>query len=541
MDHGRTGARYRFRVPTPGSGRAVNYLVNAFVALFAVAMLLVAAASGVSTLRDAAAREGVLRRLIRPPSSDDIARGRNWGPARVRTGDHGPVCYVERQHYVSGKNGGWRTDASAWLGSAPTLDLGAARYALDLPSARFDPLDPWVTYDEARYRAAINFLPGGRLRHQCIDDGGVLFADVCVGAGGRTAACAREERTTLTLGSGLPTARVRLHASNAAGGLALTTLAFALLALYGWRAVRVGPIVDTLAAWTPVPPSSRGLFFWGLGVFTATALVAWICLSEEQASAPRYVFGYAFANVVLVAIAVGLRLAYDRGRKLLRAVAPIEAAETARLARVGEGHVELVTRVAADAPTVNFPGLPPCAFLRVDMKRHVMVGRSRRTEPVRVVGWPAQVPIEDPSGAGVLETYAASFDLRARFLTVAGDAARTLLAQLAATPFGRPDIGAVEGLSLELEVSYLEPGESVYLLGGVQRIIAPRADASYRTMESRPVVADDQGRLVVHAGHEATLLGALHRERWYLIAAGGVVAATSASLVAACAWLFSRA
>jgi hypothetical protein len=541
MDHGRTGARYRFRVPTPGSSLAASYLINAFVALFAVAMLLGAAAFGITTLGEATAQEGVLRRLTRSPSSDDIARGRNWGRAVLRTADHRPVCYIEHQHYVSGKNGGWRTDGLDWVGQEPTLELGTATYGLNLRAVTFDPLEPRVTDDASRQRSLVRFDPGGRLRDQCLDDGAPVFADVCFSRHGHTIACSATERTTLTLGGGLPTARIRTHASDAASGLAFTTLAFALLALYGWRAARAGAIVDTLAAWSPLSPPARGSFWRGLAGATVAALAGWIALAAAPTRTPHYVGGYAFATVVLAAIAAGLVWAFDRRLTLTRALAPVDAAETMRLAHVGPGHAELVARVKADAPTVSFPGLPPCAFVRVVVKRFIHRGRQQSSELLRAAGWPARVPIEDASGEGLLELSSATLDLRACFFRATGADARELLAQLSATPFGRASLDRGPTDNLEVEVSYLEPGESVYLLGGVRRVLDPRADASYRALETRPVVADDQGRLVVHAGHEGTLVRSLRRERGYLLAAGGLLAATSAALVAACAWLLARA
>jgi hypothetical protein len=540
MDHGRTGARYRFRVPTPGSGLLVNLTLNAVLGIFAAGGLFAVGALGGASLQTMSA-DGPLRRLLRSPSADDIARGRNWGRAVLRTADHRPVCYIEHQHYVSGKSGGWRTDGSAWVGSAPTLELGTATYALGLYSVTFDPLEPRATDDESRRRALVRFDAGGRIRDQCIDDGAAVFADLCFARGGSTVACSATERTTLTLGSGLPTARIRTHASDVASGLASTVLALALLALYGWRAVRAGAIVDALAAWSPFSPPARGSFRWGLAGATVAALAGWIALAAAPARIPHYVGGYAFATVVLAAVAAGLVWAFDRQRTLNRALAPVDAAETTRLAHVGQGHAELVARVKADAPTVSFPGLPPCAFVWVGVKCFVGAGRHQRSELLRAAGWPARVPIEDASGEGLLVLSSASLDLRACFFRATGAHARELLAQLSATPFGRAALDRTPADNLEVEVNYLTPGESIYLLGSTRRVIDPRADPSYRGAGTLPVIAADQGRLVVHAGHEGTLVRSLRRERGYLLAAGGLVAAISAALVAACAWLLARA
>ena len=510
MENGRTGTRYRLLLPTHGTGRVGNALINFFLAFLAAGLLLGCATVAVRSMRAATSPAGVLRRLLRDPTEVDVAAGRTWGPATLRTSDAGPLCFVERQHYVSGKNGGWRTDSWAWTGADPMLELGRVTFRRNLQALAFDPREPAVVADEAVHRARINFAPGGRLRAQCLYDGTSAFADLCVAPGAHTAGrCADDSATTLTLGHGSPAARVRKHANSAAAGLTAALVAAALLAAYVWRALRRGAIVEALGAWSRAPlPGSRAPMWVGLGA----------------------------------AVAAGLVAANDRRRKVTRAIEPVEAAETSRLARVGEGMAEIEVRVRADAPTAEVPSVGSFAFVRVDVKRAVAVGRSVTLVHLHTASWPATVPVEDPSGVGLLDPADATLDLRARFVQASGAAAVALLDRLAQTPFGRTGAEQDPNVSIEVEVSYLLPGDALYLLGHIRRVEDPSASTTYRAMGTLPVITATEGaQLAVHAGREATLLRGLATERVYLTLAMCGLAGGSAGLVAALAWLATRA
>ena len=58
------------------------------------------------------------------------------------------------------------------------LELGRSTFRLNLQAVEFDPRDPDVVADESAHRARINFVPGGRLREQCLHDGATAFADL---------------------------------------------------------------------------------------------------------------------------------------------------------------------------------------------------------------------------------------------------------------------------------------------------------------------------------------------------------------------------
>jgi len=544
MENGRTGTRYRLLLPTHGTGRVGNALINFFLAFLAAGLLLGCATVAVRSMRAATSPAGVLRRLLRDPTEVDVAAGRTWGPATLRTSDAGPLCFVERQHYVSGKNGGWRTDSWAWTGADPMLELGRVTFRRNLQALAFDPREPAVVADEAVHRARINFAPGGRLRAQCLYDGTSAFADLCVAPGAHTAGrCADDSATTLTLGHGSPAARVRKHANSAAAGLTAALVAAALLAAYVWRALRRGAIVEALGAWSRAPlPGSRAPMWVGLGAAVALACAAAIAVATARTVIPHYVSGYVFAAFVLAAVAAGLVAANDRRRKVTRAIEPVEAAETSRLARVGEGMAEIEVRVRADAPTAEVPSVGSFAFVRVDVKRAVAVGRSVTLVHLHTASWPATVPVEDPSGVGLLDPADATLDLRARFVQASGAAAVALLDRLAQTPFGRTGAEQDPNVSIEVEVSYLLPGDALYLLGHIRRVEDPSASTTYRAMGTLPVITATEGaQLAVHAGREATLLRGLATERVYLTLAMCGLAGGSAGLVAALAWLATRA
>ncbi len=152
------------------------------------------------------------------------------------------------------------------------------------------------------------------------------------------------------------------------------------------------------------------------------------------------------------------------------------------------------------------------------------------------------VPDQAPSGSGLLELAEATLDLRARFFHVSGSDAVKLLYELAHTPFGSTGVEHEHNVSLEVEVSYLEAGDALYLLGLIRRVEDPSAPASYRNMGTLPVItATDAHRLAVHAGTERSLLRGLALERTYLAMVMGAGATLAASLVAALAWLATRA
>ncbi len=544
MEQGRTGTRYRLLLPIRGTGRITAYFVNALLGLMAAMFVVALAVVCVRSMREATSPQGVLQRLRRASTADDLARGRAWGSGTFRTSDGHALCYVEHQHYVSGKNGGWRMDSWAWVGRDPVVEVGASTFGVDGDAFSFDPRRTDVVADDVYIRQQVNFRTDGRLVQQCVSPGEAVFVDLCVDTlRGRAGACAAGHGSVITRGDGTPRTRIRSHASEAAGGLTAGYLLVAALALYLWRALKGGAVVAALGTWSKRPPARSRLFVYvGIGGALLLALLSGFSFGTADTVVPHYVGGYVFGAFALASVASLGVLAHARRERVLRAIAPVEEAQTTRLAKVGEGMAELAVRVKADAPTVTLPGHAPRAFVRVDVQRAVTVGRNVTLVPVRKASWPATVPVEDPSGDGVLELRQAVLDTRATFRTLTGDDAHAYLRALAETPFGHVGLDGDPTLCIEVEESWLEPGESLYLLGHIRRVEDPKAAASYRMIATVPVVSAAQdAELCVHAGNERSLLGSLALERTYLtmgLAAGVLL---SAALVGAFAHLWSLA
>ncbi|MFO0652182.1 MAG: hypothetical protein U0326_38540 [Polyangiales bacterium] len=307
-----------------------------------------------------------------------------------------------------------------------------------------------------------------------------------------------------------------------------------------WRVCKAGALVDALRGWSrePPTPSRTPLQIAGL----AAVVGAWIyaaarSVGVEDVNNP-HLTGYGFGvSAVVAALLVGLALR-DRAVKVSLAMAPCIAAETARLARVGEGGAELAVRVRADAPTVTLPGHTPHAFVRVTVKRVVQAGRNRVAQELHTASWPATIPVEDPSAAGVLDLTGAAVDLRTTFRTVRDNEAYELLRHLASTPFGDRTSAAGHYIALEVEESFIDPGEHLYVLGDIHRVQNAEAQSLYRVMDTVPVIASSNpAKLAVYAGSERALLASLSRER---VVASGVTAllvASSSALAVALGYL----
>lgn len=100
--------------------------------------------AGLSALVRAIDPQSELHRLRRPVTAAERSRGVVRGAAVVspETPTMG-LCRIEHQHYVSGKNGGWRTDATYVISQQATLVLEGTRYHLAF-SAGAAPSSPFA-------------------------------------------------------------------------------------------------------------------------------------------------------------------------------------------------------------------------------------------------------------------------------------------------------------------------------------------------------------------------------------------------------------
>lgn len=558
MEHGRTGSRYRFFFPVPGSGRLGVAFVNVFVWMLALGFIVSVGQFVRSGVREATDGHSPLYRLNRATDAFDARLRRERGSAVVTGAYDPPLCVVEHQHYVSGKNGGWRTDGTWRVGESAriTATLGpdapsttASSRPVDPSTLQFDPRRVVVADNdrEAEFRVRCAGLPeGGRVVSQCARAGATVFFEGCVDAMGALGGCANGEGLAITTGDGTPQRRVDAHANSVAASISGGMLLAVLLMLYGLYVLRARPLAAALLRWNP--PRQEVSYVAPILALVAVTGAAWAISVTRSLDAARDsardvpTFGYAM-GVTVIAFALGMAIwAWDRRRKLVLAMEPVERSETSRLARTAPGVAELAVRVRKDAPTVQVPDHPPHAFVQVEVREAVRRGRSVNMVPLRTASWPAQLAVEDPSGQGMLELTHAEFDLRATFRTVSGDAAQELLRKLADTPFSLVTSRTYESTpTLEVEVSYLDPGESVYLLGNARRMEDPEAQSTYRAMGTVPVIGGaPDARLIVFAGSERSLLTVLGRERAYCEVLGVGFALMSLSHAVVLAYLAAR-
>ena len=221
MEHGRTARRYRFLIPAQGSGYVGTLVINLFIAMLVCGVcvgMVVAARAG---LHNVFSSQSVLYRLTRPLTEAERAEGRVRGAGVFRAPDSMGLCLAEHQHYVSGKNGGWRTDGGYWIGNHVTFDQGAETWEVGLSGVVFDPYE-WSIADaemEAYFRGVVSFQVGGRVVFACARPGQAAFVEGCASGGGRLGPCSDGANTVITLGDGSPRPRIRKHASETAAQL----------------------------------------------------------------------------------------------------------------------------------------------------------------------------------------------------------------------------------------------------------------------------------------------------------------------------------
>lgn len=544
MEQGRTGARYRFLIPIIGGSVAGAVFLTLFFGLVAVGLGAGAMVLASRSLVDLLDPGSALHRLGRPLTQRELDGGRVTGAGTFAGMESPPVCYVAHQYYVSGKNGGWRTDVSGTVAEGATLTIGARAWAVDPAQIRFHPLDTYVAdpeFEGALRRRMPNLPDGGRVIHACALANAAVFADACVSDSLRQlVSCRGGEPTTITLGSGTPERRIRSIASSVASGLAAGLAVLVFFASVLWRVCKAGALVDALRSWSREPPTPPRAAFLIAGL--AGVVGVWIyaiarSVGTEDVNDP-YLTGYGFGvTVIAAALLVALALR-DRAVKLSLAMAPCIAAETARLARVGEGGAELAVRVRADAPAVTLRDHAPHAFVRVTVKRVVQAGRNRVAQDLHSASWPAAIPVEDPSGAGVLDLTGAAVDLRTTFRTVRDNEAYELLRSLASTPFGDRTSEAGHYVALEVEESFIDPGEHLYVLGDIHRVQNAEAQSLYRVMDTVPVIASSNpAKLAVYAGSERALLASLSRERAVAAGVTALLVASSCALAVVLGYL----
>ena len=166
----RTGFGSRFLLGQRNAGYFGRVVVTFFVLSIGFGVCAgatVAGLRGVAEVLDPAATMYRLRHSSRAlPLRGPV---RFSAPLQAQGDALPPICAVVHEHYVSGKNGGWRLDGS-WSRSAGAVIAPALWVRVNEPVV-FDPSDPLEVTGEqdAWFRTVLAGVPaGGRLRAHCV-------------------------------------------------------------------------------------------------------------------------------------------------------------------------------------------------------------------------------------------------------------------------------------------------------------------------------------------------------------------------------------
>ncbi|MEZ4405978.1 MAG: hypothetical protein R3A52_05835 [Polyangiales bacterium] len=545
----RTGFHSRFTFGERGMSPVGRVTLTTFVLAFGLLLTGAGLLFGARAVQSALDPTDALYRVARPaPADGPVVRG----PVTV-TADTAPraLCHVQHQHYVSGKNGGWRTDWRGNVFRGASVEHRGRTYSLEVDGylTAFEPSRTRVAPDGLRlWTPRFRSLPGGgRVVEQCLSPGERVFIEACRQPGRPwVLSDCPDYPMRLTQGdngSGQPRvdARANALAAQVSGG-ALGVLA---LLLWAWFLVRSRPLSEALRRRAGVRKAKFP------AAVVAGAVSAPICFAvaqgivvggvDRESAWDYFQGGYTF-GVAVVSFALALAyLVYARRRALDEAIRPVVDAPTVRVCDARGGVVELAVTVPPDAPTVVGPvSGRPHAWVRVVVDEVVQHGKQMLTQ--RAAAWSSapSVPVRDASGVGALEMNHAELDLRARVVTVKHGSKPELLAAVARVTGARLHPASTH-LRWIIEEGFVDPGESLYALGDCRRVEDPKAAASYRADATLPVVGGQRGaELVVHAGDERSLLSSLRRERVLLDLVGAAFVGLAASLAAVLAALASR-
>lgn len=541
----RTGFGSRFLLGQRHTGRVGRALLTFFILAFGLGFSAWGVVSGAKGLREALDPSSALYRLRHLTGTAQVTGTLRFSaPVHASSGDRPPLCEVVHEHYVSGKNGGWRRDASWFRSTGATVGGATLRVRAHEPVV-FDPLDMLVVQADREpwFRSVLADVPnGGRLRAHCIAHGETVFLEGCA-EGGFLSGCGVTP-LTVTTGDGTAQPRIDAHASTVGGRLAGGAAALVAALGYLWYVLRARPVADALLRRAgPVPAFTA----WAqvIGVVGAALLCA-IVQGANIGSSPagsalsRGRPGYLLGLVVCAVAAVLVVVVRHRRRNLERAMAPVREAETVPLRDARGGVVELAVRVRdGGAPAVGLLDQRPHAWVEVRVEETIAVGKQQVTQLVAREYWPARVPVTDASGDGLIDPQHAEVDLRSRVTTFkqgSGDAVALALAASAIGPL-RPSATHVRWC---VEESVLDPGETLYVLGQCRRVEDPKAAGSYRADSTMAIVGGDPNdRIILHAGDERSLLRSIGLEGGYLDLLTAALAGVAVSMAATMAALWS--
>lgn len=541
----RTGFGSRFLLGQRSTGLLGRALLTFFVLSFGLGFAAFGLVSGARGLREALDPSSALYRLRHLSGTGQaIGTFRFSAAVHATSGDRPPLCEVVHEHYVSGKNGGWRRDAS-WFRSVGATAIGWNFRVRAHEPVVFDPLDMLVVHADREpwFRSVLADVPyGGRLRAHCVAHGETVFFEGCA-VGGYLTGCGVTP-LTVTTGDGTAQPRIDAHASAVAGRLAGGAAALVAALAWLWYVLRARPLADALLRRAgPVSPfSSWPQVFGVVGAALLCALVqgANIGASPAGSALSRGRPGYLFGLVVCAVAAVLVVVVRHRRRNLERAMAPVREAQTVPLREARGGVVELAVRVRdGGAPAAGLLDRRPHAWVEVRVEETIAVGKQQVTRLVAREYWPARIPVADASGDGLIDPKHAEVDLRSRVTTFKEGSGGAVALALAASPIG-PLRPSATHLRWSVEESVLDPGETLYALGQCRRIEDPKAAGSYRADSTMAVVGGDPNdRIILHAGDERSLLRSIGLEGGYLDLLTAALAGVAVSLAVTMAALWS--
>ncbi|WP_437336494.1 hypothetical protein [Sorangium sp. So ce394] len=395
----------------------------------------------------------------------------------------------------------------------------------------FDPMHLQRTPDAPRLREMLCEMPrGGRVLAQCVSAGDLVFAEGCIEAspdGTEALKGCGGEPVILTPGDGTPAPRIVQRIFHLAGRIFGFCAACILLLAYGWRVVRASPLLKAMAGYAGHRSSSRPWALVGPDLLGATSLgvgVVWMLGAVIDGSmALRHGL---VCSAVLATVAVFIASASERRRALRAADALLSSSARAPLVQATGGVISLDVNVRGDhAVEAGLLTGEPRAFSQVKVCE---VARSRTRAGARLA-WsqatPRTVAFVHASGEGTLEMAGAEVDLRAlRGIKPGRDAHRS------GWPRCFPSVDPSS--RYEVEESYMEPGEPLFVVGAVKKTVPSAQGAGYRKHAVAPVIGQGEGApLLVFAGTGADLRRELLLEARYLKAAMAV--ALVAGLIAA--------
>ncbi len=553
----RTGFGSRFLLGQRNSGLAGRALVTTFVLAIALVFCGGAVVACSNGLREVLDPRSALYRL-RLPSSGARAGAvvRVSAQIRANSGDEPPLCVVQHEHYVSGKNGGWKLDGT-WTRSAGATLLGQSPdvRSLDRPPlgirvnepVDLDPYAPLVApaEQEAWFRTVLADVPyGGRLRAHCVASGETVFVEGCPDPDGAHLTGCGSTPLTITTGDGTAQPRIDAHASLVAGRLAAGAAAILVALAYLWYVMRARPLADALLRRAgPVPafkawPQVVGIVALTLVMALAHGLVVWTAAAGSAPSRGRP--GYLFGLLACATAAIFALVVRHRRQNLERAMAPVREAQTVPLRDARGGVVELAVSVRDDgAPAAGVLDARPHAWVEVRVEETVARGKQQVTQLVARKYWPALIPVSDASGSGLIDPSHAEVDLRSTVKTYKQGSSVVLARTLAQSPIGTLNPSAGH-LRWTVEQSVLDPGESLYVLGHCRRIEDPKAASSYRMDSTMAAVGGTAAdRIILHAGDERSLLRSIGLERTYLDLLTAALAGVAVSQLAIMAALWA--